>query len=132
MLFFNLQVLEAETKDDPEYFLIALYYWFTKQTIPKTAYQKYKPLKKSLKGINFIVNPQDFFKDKLTDTVYKVQYLKLAARRDYFLYKNYGINYLDLSFFPDLNISAIKYNPLLKIKEHKLYFKYEDKSGTLI
>jgi len=132
MLFFNLEVLEAETKNDSEYLVQALYYWYIKQTIPKTAYQKYKPLKKSLKGLSFLINPKDFFNDKLTDTVYKAQYLKLAARRDYFIYKNYGITSLDLSFFPDLNISAIKYNPLIKLKENKLYFKYEDKSGIII
>lgn len=132
MLFFNLSVLEAETKNDPQYLVTALYYWYTGKKIPKTLYEKYKPITKSLKGLNFLINPQDFFNDKITDTVYRAQYLKLAARRDYLTYKNYGITYLDMSFYPDLNISAIKYNPLIKHSNKKLYFKYEEKRGSLI
>ena len=37
-----------------------------------------------------------------------------------------GYRYLDLSFFFDIDLNAIKSNPLITIKENKIYFKYEE------
>jgi len=125
-LFFNIEVLEKETDGDSEYLIFALERWYKKHTIPINARQKYKPLKKSLSGSSFLLNPDKFFKDRTTDVMFRAQYLKLAARRDYTLYKLYGLKSLDLSFFPNINLQLIEANPLLSIIKNNIHFKYED------
>jgi hypothetical protein len=52
--------------------------------------------------------------------------VKLASRRDYALYKKYGVTFLDMSFYPELAIDALKANPLITINQNKIYFKYEE------
>lgn len=76
-------------------------------------------------GQSFLVNPKALFASRV-DLGYKVQYLLLAAKRSAFYAAEYGIMYLDLSFFPDLDCDKIKHNPLLKIDDNKLYFLYEN------
>lgn len=119
-------MLEEETCNDPEYMIQALKYFWQKRTLAKNAFEKYKPLKKSLAGSSFLLNPDDFFKDKTTDTRHLVQYLILAARRDYTQYKYYGIKYLDLSYYGDLNLKILESNPLLEITNKHIKFKYEE------
>jgi hypothetical protein len=133
-LFFNIELLEQKTNSDPIYMLKALHNWFVKRRVPKNSKEKYKPLQISLKGSSYLLNPKDFFADKSTDIIWLIHYLKLAACRDYTLYTLYGIKYLDISFMPDLNIEAIKLNPILSITDNKIYFKYEEiiKNGTVI
>lgn len=125
-LFFNILVLETETANDPDYLVQALRFYWKKQQFPKNNYSKYKPVTKSLAGSSFLLNPTSFFEDKTTDIRYKAQYLRLCGRRDYSAYKFYRIKYLDLSFFSDLNISAIESNPLLEITKTQIKFKYEE------
>lgn len=79
-----------------------------------------------LKGRNFLLNPEPFIRDRTTDPVYKRQYLYLSSLRSSWNLKNYGTKYLDLSFFPDLDTNKILHNPLLQIKNDKLYFKFEE------
>jgi len=125
-LFFNIEVLEKETKGDLNYLIIGLEKWFNKQYLPLNSREKYKPLKRSLSGYSFLLQPEPFFKDKTTDIIYRVQYLRLASRRDYTQYKLYGSKSLDLSFLPDINIHVIESNPIILIKQNKIYFKYEE------
>lgn len=124
-LFFNLYILETETLCDPKYMLTALYKFYKGQTFPKSSTEKYKPLPNLKAGTSFLLNPSAFFKDKSTDISHKVQYLRLAGRRDYQLYKQYGIRYLDLTLFPDVDLALIRSNPLLHASQNKLHFKYE-------
>jgi hypothetical protein len=77
-------------------------------------------------GSSFLIKPAQLFFDTTADILFKAQYIQLAARRSYQQYKDLGINYLDLSYFPDLNLDAIKYNPLLITENNKIYFKYEE------
>ena len=126
ILFFNILVLEQETLCDPDYMVHALRLYWQKKTLPKHSRSKYKPLKQSLAGSCFLLNPKDFFNDKTTDIRYLAQYLRLSARRDYSLYKLHKIKYLDLSYFSDLNLSAIDSNPLLEITNNQIKFKYEE------
>jgi hypothetical protein len=77
-------------------------------------------------GSSYLVRPAQLFFDPSTDILFKSQYIQLAARRSYQHYKDLGYKYLDLSYYPDLNIEAIKYNPLLTIENNKIYFKYEE------
>jgi len=86
----------------------------------------YKGFKYKLAGNNFLINPAELFFDRNTDILFKAQYIRLAGRRSYQQYKDLGYKHLDLSYFPDLNLQIIKYNPLLTIKNNKIYFKYEE------
>jgi len=125
-LFFDILVLEQETLCDPDYMLQALRFHWQKRTIAKHKHSVYKPIKKSLAGSSFLLNPEGFFTDKTTDIRYLAQYLRLSARRDYTLYKTHRIKYLDLTYFSDLNLLALESNPLLEITNKQIKFKYEE------
>lgn len=125
-LFFNLELLESTTQCDSTKLVESLRLHFIRKTIPKNKYSKIKPIF-NLKGNSFLINPAAFFADTNTDIVYKAQYIRLAGRRNYAIYKHYGYTYLDLSFYSDIDLNAIKQNPLLKITENKIHFKYEEK-----
>lgn len=132
-LFFDLATLERETAGDAAYLVHGLEHWYNRRTIAKNSRERYKPIQKPMHGHSFLLNPGDFFADRSTDILFKAQYIRLAGRRDYLLYKNYGVAYLDLSYYPDIN-AAIKYNPLLTIQNNHAYFKYEEKlkNGSFI
>lgn len=130
-LFFNLQTLETKTRNDPKKLVETLRLHYVGKTAPKNARDLVKPLS-NLVGASFLLNAKAIFEDKTTDIVYKAQYIRLAGRRDYLLYKLYGYTHLDLSYFLDINVNTIRHNPLLTITENKIYFKYEEKikNGT--
>lgn len=123
-LLFNLNLLESETLCDAKNLVELLRLHYCKKTIPKSSRSK-KPIR-NLLGNSFLLNPAPLFNDKSTDVIFKAQYIRLAGRRDYANYKYYGTKYLDLSFFQDIDLEAIKHNPLLTIKENKIYFKFEE------
>lgn len=125
-LFFDLYILEKETKNDSNYLVQALYYFYKGIFIPKNLYVKYKPIRKMCKGTSFLLRPDLLFSDKTTDNIYKAQYIKLAGRRDFISYKINNDRSLHLSLYPDINLSAIKTNPLITICNNKIYFKFED------
>ena len=124
-LFFNLQVLEREAAGDSDK-LIALLKFHHYRSLPSNFKTKYKPLKTSLHGQSFILNPDPVLKYSTCDSVYISQYIKLCGRRDYFMYKTHRVVHLDRSFFPDLAIENIKNNPLLIIEPNLIKFKYEE------
>jgi hypothetical protein len=130
-LFFDLQTLETKTRSDSVKLVEVLRLHYLGKTAPKNARDLVKPLNK-LVGTSFLLNAKALFEDKTTDIAYKAQYIKLAGRRDYLLYKLYGYKHLDLSYFLDINVKIIQHNPLLTITENKIYFKYEEiiKNGT--
>lgn len=125
-LFFNILVLEQETLCDPYYMVQALKLYWQKRSLPKNSRSVYKPIQKPLAGSSFLLNPESFFNDKTTDIRYLAQYLRLAARRDYSLYKSHRLKYLDLTYFSDLNLPALESNPLLEITNKQIKFKYEE------
>lgn len=84
-----------------------------------------KPVKLNMHGSSFILNLEPLLKLSDIDTIYIVQYIKLCAKRDYNMYKMFGVKTLDLSYYPDINLSAIKSNPLLQITKSEIHFKYE-------
>jgi hypothetical protein len=86
----------------------------------------YKGFQHNLSGSSYLTSPGQLFFDRNTDILFKSQYIQLAARRSYQQYIDLGYKHLDLSYYPDLKIDAIKYNPLLTIDNNKLYFKYEE------
>lgn len=125
ILFFNLSVLEAETLGNPKQMVEKLRLFYTKKQIPKNSYSKVKPIR-NLIGNSYLINPEGFFTDNITDIIYKSQYIQLAGRRDYSLYKLFNVKHLDLSYFKDIDIDNIKTNPLITITQNKIYFKYEE------
>jgi len=122
-LFFNLQTLETQSQNDANKFMAMLEYHYSKRLPSK--YSKYLPSKVPLNGTSYILNPLDLFNDKSTDILYKLQYIKLAGRRDYSLYKLYKYKALQLSYYPDIIYDTIKHNPLLTITQTEILFKYE-------
>ena len=124
-LFFNLELLEVESLCEPKRMLVLLKKHFNKKLIPRNSRElaSYK----NLSGHSFLLNPKPLFDDDSTDVAYKAQYIRLAGRRDYSLYKFYKVTYLDLSFFMDINLDLIKHNPLLEIHSNKIHFNYESR-----
>ena len=123
-LFFDLKTLEEQSANNPEKLIAMLAYHYNKTLPYKNS--KYKPSKISLAGNGFILNPIDLFQDKVTDLLYKVQYIKLAARRDYNHYRQYKYKALQISYYPDINYDSIRQNPLLNITKTEIFFKYEE------
>ena len=124
IFFFNLENLEAESCNNSVKFL----------TILDTIYYRRLPnkrkgiprIKRPIVGTSFILNlPTILYLRKTMDPAYLVQYVKLCARRDYMLYKQYGIKSVQLSFYPDINLEAIKTNPLINITKSEIHLKYE-------
>lgn len=103
----------------------ALNLYYKGVALPKNARTKYKPISKSLKGPSFLLNPEGFFADKTTDVNYRAQYLRLAGRRDYSHYKFYGLKFLDLTYYTDIDTNALSGNPLLEITNKQIHFKHE-------
>ena len=123
-LFFNIAVLEELSGSDP-YKFMALLEYHRSGGIAKSKFSRYKPASKSLSGNSYILNPDRLFSDKNTDILFKIQYIKLAARRDYALYKFHKYKGIQLSYYPDINIEAAKHNPLLIVTPTEINFKYE-------
>lgn len=125
ILFFNLSLLEADTLGNPKQMVEKLRLFYSKKQMPKNGYSKVKPIR-NLHGNSYLLNPEGLFADSTTDTIYKSQYIQLAGRRDYSLYRLFNAKYLDLSYFKDIDLDKIKTNPLITITQNKIYFKYEE------
>lgn len=128
ILFFDLALLEEHTKCDPVKLVNTLKLHHKRKVLPKSSRQRVKPLP-NLYGSSFLLNPDPLFKDKTTDIGFIAQYIRLAGRRDYVMYKHYGQTYLDLSFFSDIDLNNLKYNPIIAISQSKIHFKYEELNG---
>ena len=117
-LFFNIKKLLRTAKDSPKR---------TLEIIGDMVYDN--PLtnfRAKLAGNSFLLKPEVLLKDKTTDILYIHQYILLAARRDYSHYKLFGVKSLPLSYFPDINLSSIRTNPLLNVTNQEINFKYEE------
>ena len=125
-LFFNLKILEQDTKGNAEYLVEALNKFYKGITIPKNKQEKYKPLPRLQAGSSFILKPKPFFDNTGIDSVYRAQYIKLAALRNYGLYKTNGIKFVDLTLYPDIDLNNIKSNPLLIIANKQIKFIHEE------
>lgn len=112
MLFFNLQNILKDAENSPRIILQLLNNHYERK-IPKYL------------GRSFLKNPQEFLSSK-QDILFKIQYLNLAACRDYHTYRLYSILTLDLSYYPELDKASVKLNPLLEIVNNKILFLYEE------
>lgn len=124
-LFFNIEYLEKEAANDAVRFLALLRNYYI-GVLPKNSKDRNVADRRKMAGHGFILCPAPIFESTRIDIAYRVQYVMLAARRDYSLYKLYRYTALDLSYFPDIDLEKIKHNPLLKIEGKHLYFKYEE------
>lgn len=123
-LLFNLTKLEALAKGDPTLLRVVLKHFYDKA--PPKASKRYTQYTRSeLTGKSFLLHPEPILSDVSTDPAYVAQYIRLAARRSYMMYKVYNVRYLDLSAYPEVDIDQISHNPLLNIAQNKVYFKHE-------
>jgi hypothetical protein len=123
-LFFDIKLLEELACNDP-YKFMALLEYHRSGGIAKSKFSRYKPATKSLSGNSYILNPDRLFSDRTTDILFKIQYIKLAARRDFSLWKFHKYKSIQLSYYPDINLEAAKHNPLLIVTDKEIHFKYE-------
>lgn len=124
-LLFNLEYLDSISDNVISYISTLKHYQQRSLVIPpKGVSKKFRQYR--MVGQSFLLNPESLLNDRQTDPSYIVQYIKLAARRDYAMYKLYNIIHLDLTYYPDIDRSKISHNPLLKIAGDKLHFKYEE------
>lgn len=124
-LFFNLEMLEKEAGNNLKKFLAILEAFHNKK-LPSNRRGALCRKQINLVGSCYLLNPDPLFKLTNTDIIFIIQYIKLAARRDYSFYKHFGTKTLLLSYFPDLNIRNISSNPLLKITDKEIFFKFEE------
>lgn len=127
-LLFNQQYLDSISTGSISYIDTLRYYKSKTLVVPPPGVSRRFNRSRML-GQSFLLNPDELLNDRRTDPSYIVQYIKLAARRDYAMYKLYNITYLDLSYYPDIDRSKISHNPLLSIAGDKLFFKYEENSN---
>jgi len=121
-LFFDIIKLEVESKGSDSLFMTILEDYYNVKTYNKLQKIKYK----AINGKSWLLNPVPLFDRKLADISYIVQYIKLAGRRNYQIYKAYNIITLDISFYPNLILDTIKNNPLLTLSNNNIHFKFED------
>lgn len=121
--FFNLENLEKESCNNSTTFMNILDTIFYKKLPSKR--KGIKPIKLNMHGSSFILNLEPLLKLSTIDISHIVQYVKLCGKRDYSMYKMFGVKTLDLSYYPDINLKAIKSNPLLQITKSEIHFKYE-------
>jgi len=122
-LFFSLEKLEKQANGSDPKFMQILWDHYQSKLLKRPTLSKIKY--KSINGSSYLLNPQPLFNQNV-DIAYVVQYVKLAARRDYTLFTVFNQIVLDLSFFPDLDAQAISRNPLLIVKNKHIQFKFEE------
>ncbi len=125
ILKFNLIILEELAEGNDTKFNWLLYKWWRDRDIIYRRNDQFKLLRPLTGGSSFLLNPDGILLDKTTEPAYITQYIKLAGRRDLFLYKQYEMITLPLSYFTDINLTNIKTNPLLTITNTEIHFKYE-------
>lgn len=117
--YFDMQKLQRASANDSA-LMLKLLENFVLKKLPKTKYDLKDHINLS-GGSSFLIHPKRLFASKV-DVNYKVQYLILASKRDPLYYAEYGITYLDLSFWPDVLVDKLKGNPLLEIADNKIHF----------
>jgi len=112
-----------------------LQYFYLKQKLDKSVFvQTYKipyKVKREItkaypRGPCFMLN-LDKVLQEATNPNYLYIYLELASKRNLFDYKMRGINYLPMHFVPEYLLGLVETNPMLEVKDEKLYFKYEQR-----
>ena len=77
-------------------------------------------------GYCYLVNVDEVLR-RAQDPNYLYYYLELASKRDLFDYKMRAVVYLRIQFVPEYLMGLVETNPMLEVKDDKLYFKYEQR-----
>lgn len=122
-LFFSLEKLEKQANGSDPKFMQILWDHYQRKLLQRPTLNKvrYKPIN----GTSYLLNPQPLF-NQPTDIAYIVQYIRLAAKRDYTLLTLFKEIRLDLSFFPEIDTKVLSRNPLLIVKNNHIQFKFEE------
>lgn len=121
--YFDMRKLEKASVNNSDRMLMLLENFVLKK-LPKNKYDLKDHIDLS-GGTSFLVHPNRLFSSKV-EAVYKAQYVILASKRDPLYYAEYGITYLDLSFWPDVLVDRLRGNPLLEIADNKIHFLLEN------
>lgn len=119
-LFFNFDNIDKEAKHNPIMLIKLLREFNNPSKLMKHG------LRQKFRGHSYLLNPEGIINDRNTDILFIQQYLILASKRDYALYKLYGVKSLPLSHYSDIKLDSIKHNPLLTITNTDIHFKYEE------
>ena len=79
---------------------------------------------RSIKGESFLLNPIKLI-NSINSNLHKAEYVYLASFRNYADYALLGIDYLDMSYIPDIDIVMASRNPLISIENKIIKFKKE-------
>lgn len=120
--FFDLETFEKLCQKDVVYAINVLEK-ASKKRIGKTP-KETKDIRAVSNGNSFILNIKPLLANKYSP-IDKAQYIKLAGRRDYFLYRQTGLKDLLISYYPDVLYDNLKYNQLLSINTETIKFKFE-------
>jgi hypothetical protein len=109
-----------------------LEYFYLKQDIPLPNFLSRKVPEKVRKaaalpyddGPCFVINLNKVLKGAESPS-HLYTYLELASKRNIFDYKIRGIRYLPIILVPEYLHKWVEVNPLLKIENNNIYFKYE-------
>jgi hypothetical protein len=77
-------------------------------------------------GYCYLVNVDEVLR-MAQDPNYLYYYLELASKRDLFDYKMRAVVYLRVQFVPEYLMGLVDMNPMLEIRDDKIYFKYEQR-----
>lgn len=108
-------------------------YFYCKRGIKSQFYlgeTKYDVIREASKpwpqGDCYIINLDEVLR-MAQDPNYLYYYLELASKRSLFDYKMRGISYLPVQFVPEYLMGLVDTNPMLEVKDDKIYFKYEQR-----
>lgn len=120
-VFFNLEVFKSIPTSSKKLELLEIH---SRRRLPKTAQDA--AILRKLPGKSFLLNPLPLFTKKHSEPLFLIQYINLAGLRDYTLYSYYNQRSLDTSYYPDLDFGLIAKNPLLKLDDKHILFKFEE------
>ena len=112
-----------------------LQYFYAKQKIKNMTYISRLPVPKIVKievdkaypqGPCFVINIDAALKNASSPNDLYI-YLELASKRNLFDYKMRGVTYLPLHFVSEYLMGLVETNPMLEVKDEKIYFKYEQR-----
>jgi hypothetical protein len=108
-------------------------YFYCKRAIKPQFYlgeKKYNVIREASKpwpeGDCYIINLDEVLR-MAQDPTYLYYYLELASKRNLFDYKMRGVSYLPIQFVPEYLMGLVDINPMLEVKDEKIYFKYEQR-----
>jgi hypothetical protein len=123
--FYSFEKLTKLANYKP-YDTLSLLEAYCTRTKPRLYISKKALVPPKIHGDSWLIHPYRLISSQSAEDAYKYQYLALASKRDYTLYLTYKVAHLPISFFPDIQLEKIRFNPLLTISNNNIHFKYEE------